>query len=160
MWHNRAALSLFAGISTLFAQNAAAPASPPYQLPPSRKAIADHRVEMRNTHERIIAVVPMIGAGTLQDPRRPQFAPPPRSGRVAPSPNGITAYSYQLTDDGKRAIVEFVALNRTAFRAIMADNSGNVKFFEKGKVSRSQLLTELQKHKKDVNLDHLGARIP
>jgi hypothetical protein len=158
----RCSLFLFASpIFGLFAQQAAVTALPTVrpQLVP-RKAIADRRVEMLNTHQRLIAVVPMIGKGTLQDPRRPQFAPPPRAKGVAASPTGIIGYSYQLTDDGKSAIVEFVARDRAAFQSIMADKTGSVKFFEKSKVKREDLTTELQKHKKSVDLDQLGVRIP
>jgi len=46
---------------------------------------AQHRADPKNLYERLICVVPMIGAGTHEDPRRPLFAPvsppPPRFGR-------------------------------------------------------------------------------
>jgi hypothetical protein len=159
---HRCSLSLLAcQISALFAQQIV-PARPSVTRPglTPRKASGDRGVEMLNTHERLIAVVPMVGAGTLEDPRRPQFAPPPRGKGEALSPAGIIGYSYQLTDDGNSAIVEFVARDRAAFQTIMADRTGAVKFFEKGKVNRQDLLTELQQHKRSVNLDQLGVRIP
>ena len=61
---------------------------------------------MRNTHERVLAVVPMVGSGTPDDPRRPMYAPVPGG---APSREGIIAFTYQVSDDGKFALVEFVA---------------------------------------------------
>jgi hypothetical protein len=40
--------------------------------------LAQPRVDSGNLYERILAVVPMTGAGTFEDPRRPLFAPPPQ----------------------------------------------------------------------------------
>ena len=44
------------------------------------------RVSPRNLYERLLCVVPMVGAGTDADPRRPMFAPlPPAPGEQPPS---------------------------------------------------------------------------
>ena len=39
---------------------------------------AQHRVDPRDAYVRILAVVPLIGAGTHTDPIRPAYAPGPR----------------------------------------------------------------------------------
>src|SRR5215472_388171 len=80
---------------------------------------AQRRVDPRNTYNRVIAVVPLIGAGTASDPKRPKYAPWP----VSPDPNGILGFVFQPTDDGKSAIVEFVAQNRSAFSLLLADKT-------------------------------------
>ncbi|MBZ5728602.1 MAG: hypothetical protein LAP87_26925, partial [Acidobacteriia bacterium] len=89
---------------------------------------AQRRVDPRNTYSRAICVVPMTGSGTPADPRRPQYAPWPPSQK--PSPTGIIAFSHLVSDDGKYALVEFVARDRAAFQAVFNDKS--IKFFEKG----------------------------
>jgi hypothetical protein len=86
---------------------------------------AQHRVDPRNIYNRVICVVPLIGSGTPADPKRPMYAPWPPS----QDPNGILAFSFQPTDDGKRVVVEFVARNRAAFDAIFHNKTITV--FEK-----------------------------
>lgn len=114
------------------------------------------RVDPRNTYERVLAIVPFTGAGTLADPVRPKYAPKPNE--VAPgSRTGILAYTYQTSDDGKFALVEFVAADRTAFAQILGDTS--VKAFLKGASQRADILTEFQKHKKDFDLNNFGVRM-
>ena len=39
--------------------------------------LAQQPVAVENRYERILAVVPMVGRGTNEDPRRPMFAPTP-----------------------------------------------------------------------------------
>src|SRR5207245_2894329 len=87
---------------------------------------AQHRVAPQNMYERALCVVPFVGAGTPDDPRRPEYAPlPPRAGEVAAA-NGIIAFSFQESDDGKSALVEFVARTRDAFAPIQADHRAQV----------------------------------
>jgi hypothetical protein len=87
----------------------------------------------------------MIGSGTAQDPRRPMFVPaPPAPGAAqaslanSPAPSvgtppapvgdapplatprtGIIGFQYQITDDGKNAIVELVGADRDALAPII-----------------------------------------
>ena len=72
---------------------------------------AQRRVDPKFRYDRVIAVVPFAGKGTPADPKRPQYAPWPPS----KDPNGILAFTYLPSDDGRLAIVEFVARNRAAF---------------------------------------------
>jgi len=94
----------------------------------------------------------MIGKGTPADPRRPQYAPWP------PNPHGtrtgIIAFNHQVSDDGKSALVEFIARDRSAFAAILADKS--LKVFEKGKDKKADIELELKKYKKDFDLSKFG----
>ena len=60
-------------------------------------------VDPRQTHERILAIVPMVGTGRgPDDPKRPLFADPPN----------LIGYHAELSDDGQYALVEFVARPR------------------------------------------------
>jgi hypothetical protein len=110
-------------------------------------ALAQHRVDPKNRGERIIAVVPMIGSGRLNDPKRPLFAPLPSEMR---KPGGIQEFSYELTDDGKHAIVELVANDREALATLLRDTR-IVKAFEKGKHRRDEIERELRPFKSRFN---------
>ena len=114
---------------------------------------------MRNTYERLICVVPMIGTGTPADPKRPLYAPVPGG---KPSREGIIAFSYVLSDDGKSALVEFVARDRAGLAAILRDkgNRSDVKVFEKGTGNRAAIVAEFRNHKKDFDFDHFGVNVP
>lgn len=118
---------------------------------------AQHKVDLRNTYERILAVVPMIGAGTPDDPRRPLYAPLP--GKT--SRDGIIAFTYQVSDDGKSALLELVARDRAVFEEILNDQHvrSDVKFFQKGKVRKDDVQTEFRKHKRDFDLDNFGVSV-
>ena len=113
-----------------------------------------HRVDPRNIYSRVICVVPFIGKGTPADPRRPMYAPWPPSS----DPNGIIGFTFQPSDDGKFAVVEFVARNRAAFQAILNDKTITV--FEKGKAARSDVEGTIKGHRKDFNMDSFGMVMP
>jgi hypothetical protein len=115
---------------------------------------AQHSVDPRNTYHRVICVVPMIGSGTAADPKRPKYAPAPGSALA----NGIIGFTQTPSDDGKSAIVEFVARNRSAFAAIFADTSITV--YEKGSQSGSAVETALQQVKKSFNLVQFEVVMP
>jgi hypothetical protein len=109
---------------------------------------AQHIVDSHNTYSRIIAVVPMVGAGTPKDPRRPQYAPWPLS--KARGRTDILSYSHVVSDDGRFAVVEFVALDRKAFQALFDDKT--IKVFEKGKDTKDDINRALKLFKKDFDL--------
>jgi len=117
-------------------------------------ASAQHSVDPRNTYHRVICVVPMIGSGTVADPHRPQYAPAPGSA----SPDGIIGFTQVPTDDGKFAIVEFVARKRTALEAILADTT--ITSYEKGTMSATAIETALQKIKKGFSLVQFEVVMP
>jgi hypothetical protein len=113
----------------------------------------------------------MVGKGTVEDPIRPKYAPVPMSfalreklrregklellleksddEKIAEEKLRIGAYSYVLSDDGKRAIVEFVARDRAAFAEILKD--ATVRAVEKRKMADVAEVDELKKVKKDFD---------
>lgn len=93
----------------------------------------------------------MIGKGTPADPKRPQYTPWPPSQKA----KGIISFTSQVSDDGKFALVEFAALDDSAFAQILNDKT--VKAFEKGKASKADIVLELKKYKRDFDLDKFGA---
>ena len=131
-------------------------------------SVAGPHSDPASAYQRIICVVPMIGAGTLEDPKRPMFTPVVGA---APSqdvttskgfsdPAVIVAYHSVLSDDGNSAIVEFVARDRAAFRAIFAAKRQNqVEIFERINNQRADVLAELRKIKRtfDFSMLRVGA---
>ena len=115
---------------------------------------AQHSVDPRNTYHRVICVVPMIGSGTVADPHRPKYAPVPGSA----SQDGIVGFTEVPTDDGKSAIVEFVARKRSALLPILADTT--ITAYEKGSQSASAIETALQKLKKGFSLVQFEVVMP
>lgn len=131
--------------------------------------LAQNRLAQRQTNERLLCILPMTGAGTYEDPRRPMYAPTgplhvpemalldgaqPESNETQPLRKGILGFSYVISDDGQFALAEFVAADRAAFKEILRDP--NVKSFIVGKTSRTNIETEFRKYKAGVNLDRLG----
>jgi hypothetical protein len=117
--------------------------------------LSQQRVDPRNLYERLICVVPMIGVGTPDDPRRPMFVPA-QSEAVATG-EGIIAFTSVLSDDGRFALVEFVARDRAAFRHIFAGRDSRVRIFEKGKSRKADIENEFRRHRRDFDL---GAVLP
>lgn len=119
-----------------------------------------YRVDPRRTYQRLICVVPVTGNGTAADPKRPAYAPIKPAALAAPGakPAGIIGYTQQISDDGKFALVEYVAQDRSAFAAILADKS--IKVFIKGDARKDDIEKELKKYKKDFDLDKFGLAMP
>ena len=115
---------------------------------------AQHSVDPRNTYHRVICVVPMVGSGTAADPRRPQYAPVPGSA----ASDGIIGFTQVSTDDGKFAIVEFVARDRKALLPILADTT--ITSYEKGLQSGPAIETALQSRKKGFSLVQFEVVMP
>jgi hypothetical protein len=120
---------------------------------------AQRRVDTRDTYERILAVVPMIGRGTPDDPRRPMYAPLPNSAQTR---EGIIAFTFQASDDGNFALVEFVARDRAGLQAILADRGvrQDVKIFEKGADNPQAIAAEFRRYKRDFDPQQLSVRVP
>ena len=137
--------------------------------------LAQQAVDPRNRYERLICIVPMIGSGTYEDPRRPAYAPTSSDEEQAEPGQGILGYSFQTSDDGQFALVEFAAMDRNAFAKILSDVKGELsasdspipfqfrsefKVFEKGKVTRATVGNAFRKFKPNLNLDTLGVYLP
>jgi hypothetical protein len=115
------------------------------------------RVSPQNSYERLIAIVPMIGTGAPEDPRRPMFTP---ANGVDGSRQGLLGFSFQISDDENYALVEFVGMNRAAFKEILAEAKSGVKIFQRGKFKKEDLATAWGLHKREFNLENLGVRLP
>jgi hypothetical protein len=117
---------------------------------------AKRPVNPGHINERILAIVPMVGQGTLTDPRRPAYVPVPNSrAESGPDLAGIIGFRMVLSDDGRFALVEFVALERSAFADLLADRRPEVRVFEKGRVRREDIEVEFRKLRKDFQLEQL-----
>lgn len=109
---------------------------------------AQNRGLDRNTGHRVILVVPIIGAGTYADPKRPALIPAPKDDVR----NGlIRSFSWERSDDGNFAIVELVGKDPQALQGFLADVRV-VKAFENGKSKRGDIETEIRKFKKNFSL--------
>lgn len=135
--------------------------------------LAQRRVDSKNTYERIICVVPMTGSGTYADPMRPLYAPT----SISKTGDGIIAFSHVVSDDGKYAIVEFVARNRAAFQTILADKkitviekrypapgvaNGNASANAEANAAnrKADIELNLKKYRKDFDLNRFGTVLP
>jgi hypothetical protein len=108
-------------------------------------------------YERVMAIVPIVGSGTAADPKRPMYAPMP-SQMSATARTGIIAYNHVVSDDGKFALVEFVARDKSAFQQILAD--ATITTFVKGKDSLANVSAAFQKLKKDFDITKFGVMVP
>ncbi len=115
---------------------------------------AQRRVDQRNTYSRIVAVVPFVGNGTPADPKRPKYAPWPSPQGQA----GIIAFFYEPTDDGRSAIVEFVARNRSAFQPLFNDRT--IQVYEKGRTGKAAIEAAVKQLRKDFDLEKFGMVMP
>ena len=102
--------------------------------------------------ERLILVVPLTGSATAaDDPRRPWLLPPQGL------PSGILSYSWFPSDDGRLAIVQLTARDRSAFTsfatAIAADPRPELRLFEPHRHSRLEVEAALKLLKRDFSLD-------
>lgn len=114
-------------------------------------------------YHRIICVVPIIGSGTAKDPKRPLFAPfgpgddaaPPLNTRAKVQPDRrIIAFQSVPTDDGKAAIVMFMARSCEAFQPIFND-SRVIEKFERKNIRERDLVIALRKYKKNFDMKQL-----
>ena len=109
--------------------------------------------------QKLLCVVPMVGAGTLDDPRRPMFTPGRSEAALAPAASSlgfaeaprIQSFHAAISDDNASAIVEFVAHDPAAFKDIKA--SSEAKVFDRQKNRASDVQGILQKYKKDFRLE-------
>lgn len=113
---------------------------------------AQPQVAPENRYERVLAVVPMVGEGSYQDPRRPMFAPVAGAGAERASQGlEILEFTYQLSDDGKFALVEFVALHNKKLESVLNASEKNVTAFRRGRATKAEIEAEFRKHKRDFD---------
>lgn len=122
--------------------------------------MGQHQVDPRNRYERVLAIVPWTGSGTIADPKRPLYAPQTGSAvnpQAVDRSSGILAYQCVASDDGTRALCEFVAVHRAALLPIMADPS--VISFLKGKDGVASVIAAFTKYKKDFDINQFGMAV-
>jgi hypothetical protein len=128
------------------------PKLPSFLLILAAFAPAQDRVSPDNLGERVIAAVPFIGAGADKDPRRPLFAPNPAE--ITPERPPLLSYTIlAVSDDGKSAIVEFVADDLKSLEPILKSQRTDVKAFRKGHHSKAEIDREFRKWKRDFSSD-------
>jgi hypothetical protein len=110
-----------------------------------------HSVDGLQRYHRLICIVHLKGNGSKDDVRRPEYAPD----AVSADRSGIIAWSMQVTDDDQMAIVQYAAVDRAAFAAILADRRPEIKVFEVGADKQSDIEAHMRKFKKDFTLDSL-----
>jgi hypothetical protein len=115
---------------------------------------AEKRMNRGDGFERLVVIVPLVGRGTYEDPVRPMYVP----ARHQASADGLISFTYELTDDGKRAVVELVALNRRAFAQIFAERRADVKVFDPRTIGKAAAEAEIRKEKRDFDADKLSGR--
>lgn len=98
--------------------------------------------------ERMIVVVPMVGAGTADDPRRPMGMP---AGDAKPdSPIG---YRYVISDSGQLAIVELTAPSRKHFDTALTAYGASAQAFGPRLHDRATVEKALRLIRRDFDLD-------
>ncbi len=112
---------------------------------------AGQAVGAHNQGERTLMIVPMVGAGTYEDPRRPLVMPRTGSGM----PAGVLAIRFEESDDGKFALVEVVAVDRKSLNAAVAPvaSRSDVRRFDKGSARKVDIEEEFRARKKNFDLD-------
>jgi hypothetical protein len=116
-------------------------------------------------YARVYAIVPMIGSGTWDDPRRPMFAPIPHQ-MTAGNRTGIIAFSQVESDDGKFALIEIVAANKAELAAIAApiqaqlSSVAGLQFFDRDTTSSATVQTAFQLLKKNFDITKFRVVVP
>jgi len=64
-----------------------------------------------------------------------------------------------LSDDGKRAIAEFVAIDQTALAEVLADHDPGVLVFERGSVKDADIEKAARAFRKDFSLLRFGVAV-
>ena len=105
------------------------------------------KVDPQFTHERIIAIVPVIGAGTAKDPKHPMFSDLP----------GLAGFTAELSDDGRYALVEFAAKESKVLTALA--NSGQ-RLERKDSAAKDGILAEFKQYKRNFKPERFGVAIP
>jgi len=83
---------------------------------------AQRAVSPENMHHRVWAVVPLVGAGTDDDPKRPMLVPTAaeaEADKIQGVRPDLLGYTVQLSDDGQYALVEFVLSSPLAFENLL-----------------------------------------
>lgn len=121
---------------------------------------AQKRVDPRNLYERVYAIVPVTGAGTYADPKRPLFVPSP-SQIKAGDRSGVIGWHYELSDNGQLAIVELVYADKAAAAGLSSTlkTVPLVSAFQKGKDDSAQIESSCRAVKQGFKLDQFAMKV-
>jgi hypothetical protein len=126
-------------------------------------AFAQHRVDPFSMYARIYAIVPMIGSGTWDDPKRPMFAPRPQD-MTPGSRTGIIAYNHVESDDGNFALVEIVAATQSELSLITSPMTASavpgLQLFNRSTTSAASVQSAFQLMKKNFNINQFQVVVP
>jgi hypothetical protein len=128
-------------------------------------AFAQHRVDPSSMYSRVYAIVPMIGSGTWEDPKRPMFAPIPQQISAA-SRTGIIAYNMVESDDGNFALIEIVATSRPQLATITAQITTQLsavqgfQLFDRSTTSAATVQSAFQTLKKNFDITTFRVVVP
>jgi len=120
-----------------------------------------------SSYQRVYAIVPMTGAGTYADPVRPMFTPANgfQQNRVSlldrgpKTRTGLISYTYQISDDGKSALVEFVSVDRAGLREIVESKVPGVQIFEREKASKAAIESAFRGRKREFSLSTMDQKV-
>ena len=123
-------------------------------------ASAQDRVPRELQGIRVFATVPLIGAGTPEDPKRPMFVPSPQEIRaMTPRQDGIVPFpilvQFQIPDDGRTALAEFMSFDRKVLLPILTSTATGVKAFEKGVARAADIQAEFARVKQSFTPDSM-----
>ena len=135
--------------------------------------LAQHSVDPGRMYQRVYAIVPMVGSGTWDDPKRPLGAPAPH--QITPGVRtGIIAFNHVESDDGKYALVEIVAANRQELAAITSPLQAQLsqlpataavggvtpQLFDQSTASQSTVETAFKKLKRNFDITKFRVVVP
>ena len=122
-----------------------------------------HKPVAADAHQHIFAIVPMIGAGTMNDPKRPMFTLAQgvkpvlpiasHSTAISAPRTGIIGFHAQISDDGKSALVEFIAPSVSDFKDLLNANDSRVRTFQPGVHGKDLIEAACKTQKKDFSFD-------
>jgi hypothetical protein len=116
-----------------------------------------HRVDDSNSYHRIICIVPLIGSGKWDDPKRPMFAPV--ASQIGRGKSGILAYYHEMTDNGQAAIVVFVVADRAVLQPILTSAVSGVQVFDLNATSPLAAQAALTSVRKDFDWKRFAVRV-
>ncbi len=119
------------------------------------------RVAPEMMYHRVWAIVPLVGKGTSDDPRRPMFAPSPAEKALSlknGNRSGVLSYTMQLSDDRQHALVEFVGATPADLKFIVNSGVPGVVAFERGSATKAQIEAAFQQYKLGFTLNSFLGR--
>jgi hypothetical protein len=126
---------------------------------------AQQREDAGRMYERIYAIVPIIGTGTMADPKRPMFIPAP--GQRSPGDRtGIIAFNQVTSDDGTFALVEIVTATKADLASIKAQITAQipltpgVQLFDRNATLPSVVQAAFQSMKKSFDITKFRVVVP